>query len=186
MKRMKRIRQNVHRFVRTALFAVRTAGVATQLWNELFTLSILPNYTEFTNLYDFYRIRKVKWYMVPTVTENPAEASVTNYNLPTVHTVLDYNDYNVLFTLNDLMQYRNYKAHRGHRIVKRYFTPAVANTLYNTANTSAFGPKFKQWISTDNPNVSHYGVRYLIEGTNLSNVTWNVYHKVYFECKATK
>lgn len=158
-------------------------------WAYAFQLADLPNVSEFVNLFDQYRVNKLKVMIVPNFTGldagflpfgNDGRQALTPFpndplnwkqvvwpnGLPNIHSVIDY-DSAAVNDLSQLMQHRTYRMTRGNRIHTRYWTPAVSlGTNCSTSQNSVTEPtaqKFKQWLGTDATCVPHYGIKLLID-----------------------
>lgn len=159
-----------------------------------FKLSDVPNYTELTALYDFYRINKVSVKIVPKFNTNNILDSVTNSTQmiePLVWTAIDYNDATIPTTLLEIQEYASSKVTRGSELHKRYLTPRLAVQLFDGV-TPAYGEgKTHEWINCDYPDVPHYGLKICItpwDGTGIA--TGRLYYDLaityYLEFKNTK
>lgn len=179
-------KMRIHHFKRTVILAGINTGTATTFGARAFDLNMLPDNTEFQNLYDMFRINKVVWKLVPNV--NSAEAGAAQ-RLPQIHSVLDYNDSTAPTSLDELVQYNNYRMTMGSRIHARKLTPAFLDNVYQTGAIQQPGnPNWKKWLSTANSlSVPHHGVKYAIGATASANaITYTPYVTVYFSCKGTK
>lgn len=173
----------VYRFTRLANYSNidvdNTADFATAY---TFKLSDLPNYTEFTALYDQYRIRYIK--LMFFFQQDPFVNMTTGSFLGRMYTALDFDDATSP-TEADIQQMRYVKVKRPVGIVKRFLKPRCLNTIYNDGITNAYTlANKKTWIDCSNPNVTHYGVKLFINkpsGTN--HVTCTVQAKFYIEFK---
>lgn len=135
-----------------------------------FALNQLPNFAEFTALYDHYRIVKVKVMLFPSFNVSFADGLSTNTtasDLGRVWSCIDYDDDNAfapnLTGLNDMRQRKNAKVTRGSKIHKRYFTPSVLQVVADSGGTNAVAPKFKQWLSVTDDTVPHLGLKGIYE-----------------------
>lgn len=130
-----------------------------------FALQNLPNFTDFTNLYDMYRINKVVYKIIPKYTQQTITA-LTN-NVQQIHSVLDYDDITAPGTISDLTQYQNHKMTRGNQIHTRVIVPKVLNTTagLNTA------PKSYQWLDCDNTGIVHRGLKLYIPAPGSAGLT---------------
>lgn len=174
-------------------------GVATQ-WKYEPTLDSLPNFTDFTNLYDQYCIKAIKVSLFPKfsqvegVSVQDAGAGLSGLGavnlMGQVASVVDI-DGNGPTTMNELMQYQNVKMTRGNKIHSRYFKPAVAASIFKstTALTSAYGPKKSVWLDCSNPDVTHYGLYGIIDLSGVSpsfvgaGFSFDVKVDMYIACK---
>lgn len=124
---------NIHLFKRTKVdeHAITNAGfvaiksdIADGTYN-CFKLDELPNYTEFTALYDEYKICRIKCKFV--FNRNTAEVASANAELPQLITVNDYNDITPLANEAEALQYKTFKSVRMDKPITRYFRPKVAS-----------------------------------------------------------
>lgn len=184
----RRVKTNprVHHFKRTVILTGINTAITTTFGVQSFSLNQLPDFTEFQNLYDQFRINKVVWKLVPNV--NSAESGAAQ-KLPQVHSVCDYNDSTAPTTLDELIQYNNYRMTMGSRIHNRKLTPAFLDNVYVTTATQRAGnPNYKQWLSTSNStDVPHHGIKYAIGATAAASaITYTPYLTFYLSCKAVK
>lgn len=186
MSRIKRRRRNpTHNFTRTVQLANIDASHLANVYGAItFKLTDLPNYTEFTNLFDRYRINAVKLTIVPLVTSNDVNPATTLFTLPNVHTAIDYNDNSNPGSMNELMQYSNYRCTRANKVHSRYFKPSVLQSNYETAVATAYTPAWKRWLTCDDPVTPHYCLKYGLDTPNGNiDLAFRVYAKYYFQCK---
>lgn len=143
----------------------QTGGIASA-GAMIFRLSDVPNYTEFTNLYDQYRIKGVKVIFDFTSQEPNINAS---YNfIGKFYTAIDLDDNNTPSEV-EIQQMRYCKVRRPIGTVTRYLKPRALNTMYNDGVTSAYSlsPK-KLWIDVAYPSVYHYSLKYFWTSMNAS------------------
>lgn len=187
MKRGLTLRRNpVYNFVRTKqLSGITLSTVSDTIGRLTFALGDLDNYTEFTNLFQRFRLNAVKIKIVPYYTSNDSNPVGTTYVMPNIHTILDYDDSNTPANLAEFLQYRNHRMTRSNRVHSRYFKPAIQSSVYETAITSAYTPKWKQWLSTDDFATPHYALKYFIDQSSTAFI-FRVFVKYYFQCKDLK
>jgi len=125
----------------------------------------MPNFTDFTNLYDQYRI---DWIDLE-FTLNSNNSSVTNptLSLPRVFFVEDHDDV-AATNLNSLQQYDNLKTWQfgiDSGVMKRVrIHPTPLEMVYYTAALTGYQKgSNKKWINTAYPTIPHYGVKILID-----------------------
>lgn len=174
----------VHHFRRTfkaSNIASTTTGV---LGGYSFSLDQLPNYTEFTNLFDQYRINKIVVKFIPN--HNSSDVSVGTQVISNFNTVIDPTDATAPTSGAELYEYQNWRLTRGISAHTRVFTPASLDVVA-TATTASANPTWKQWLATSSPDVKHYGLKYYAEPSNANGDTyWFPYITMYFSCKSTK
>jgi hypothetical protein len=138
-----------------------------------FTMDSVPNYEEFTVLYDQYKIRKVKVALRPTRRVNAAVYEITNWNsgtgivtgntaataeYPEVWSVLDYDD-DTTQPISELQQYQSLRITRAYSHHKRLLRPKFAQMIFEGLTSTAYGAR-TGWIDCNNPDVLHYGFKY--------------------------
>ncbi len=131
-----------------------------------FSLDMLPNYTEFTALYDLYRIVRAEVLMIPNIVN---ANSATPLSGLTAH-VCDFDDATVPASLNELYQYGDGP---GRCVLQgptekiyRSLEPRAAAAVYSGAFTSYATTPRSQWMNCSSPGVQYYGFKY---GFGLSN-----------------
>jgi len=142
-------------------------------------LSSLPNSSEFTTLFDQYRITRCEYTFQPlqTVAVNSTTAST-----PGIFTVVDYDDSTTLTTLAQALQYPNVRWHSGYEPFTVSFKPHIAMAAYSGAFTS-FANTFDQWLDVSSPAIVHYGLKYCaLQNVGIAQ-SWRVVGKVIIELK---
>lgn len=170
-----RPRIQTHSFKRTwyneNYFSTGTAGPTLAGLN--FRLDSLPNYSEFTALYDQYRINKIVVKIIPKVTEvGMVLGSTGNSAGIQIHSALDFDDSAAPTTVSQLCQYSTYKMTRGHQIHTRVFTPKCELSANATANVA---PKSYQWLDCDHADIAHYGMKLIIPTISSSTIIYYDY-----------
>jgi len=183
----------------TRLFSPAAIAVGTSPFNSLVydtQLAYLPNSTEFTNLFDCYRINSVTlrfdW------SRNSADLSGTSIisssvnPAPLMYSVLDYDDNVSLANSQAAQQYGTCKLHNfaANPTYQRTFTPLPAINYYKSAIATSYGrPKGPQWIDTGSPDTPHYGLKvvvFLSETSSVNSGVIYVQYTVNFSCKDTR
>jgi len=137
-----------------------------------FQLSDLPNYTEFTNLFDQFKITSItaKFIYSQSQASTVVPASTPAYS-PMLYQVIDYNDATALSIPENYLQYQN--CYVGNLIKTRSveFQPKISIATYTGAFTG-YG-NTAMWIDTASSGTQHYGLKFYIEpltsgtGSNL-------------------
>lgn len=144
-----------------------------------FALSDVPNYTEFTSLYDQYQLKAVQLTFIPRY--NVAT------NLTPIAQLWSIVDYDASFptTQPGFLQYQNLHMTRGTSLHKRYIRPQCLGELFNNLTTSAYSTRRNTWIDTADPNVPHYGMALLVPtvANADSKSCWDLKVKYYFAFK---
>jgi len=192
-------------------FTGGTAGVATSnnMANaQSFALSILPGYTEFTSLFDYYRIDKIELTFIPStnvadanttaIGGNNSDVSVGVNAVPTMLIATDPDGANYGATVAEqmLLQYGNHRKLYMSCAQRHTFKPKVSQQIYGAGATTAYAvPLGKDgvWVDCNNPTAPHYGVLWYVVGSNNEDshsfipTTWQckVYAKYTVSFKAT-
>lgn len=162
------LRQPVQYFKRTVYlpaFIVSSTAVNVPFANS-FALSDVPNSTEFTALYDQYKIKGVSFKLYPRF--NSVDQNLSGGR---IWTVLDYDDSNLPGSINELCQYQNVKCTNTSTVHSRYLKPQF-NLIAGTANI----PQRQHWLDVATPAVPYRGIKGIIEPTSAS---------VAYDCKLT-
>lgn len=152
-----------------------------------FQLDQLPNYTEFTNLFDTYHINFVKLRIDWTANSATAGATTT---CPLVYSAIDFDDANAPTTPETLYQYGSFRLHNlgatpsWTRIIK----PAVATPVYQSTIATSYQRTFDSWIDTGSPSVPHYGYKLATASPAASMPcgSLNLLVTMNFSCKDTR
>lgn len=132
-----------------------------------FTTAV-PNYTEFTSLFDQYQLRGVEFdvYWCKNVVDGGA--GTTSRSLPTIWHALDYDD-NATVTIAELSQYPGREitslGENGGKVMHRRFRP-IPSYIGNDGTGS--DAKFvaldaNQWIDCTYPLVEHKGIKMYLD-----------------------
>lgn len=178
--------QKVHFFKRVKVdeIAVSKASAFNPIYSDVagtdyntFNLAQLPNYTEFTALFDQYKICGIKQKYV--FSRNSAEVG-GSVELPNLVTVNDWNDTSALADEAEALQYASYKSKRLDYPISRFFRP-----------TMAVGQEIKkaQWLRATNTSETHYGIKqaYTIADTAAAGLgSMKIYTTFYIACRTPK
>ena len=181
-----------HRFTAPASVAIMDSAAAIH-GTAAITLNGLPGYTDFTSLYDQYRITAWTMYFAFDRSSAPITNSsgLFDQGLPLITIVKDYDDATALTTEEQYCQYDPViRARLGERIVSVSIAPRAATALYSGAFTSYGIGSRSLWVDAASPGVQYYGIKFNISpsvaGTNavvLGHLrTWS---KVTVQCRAT-
>lgn len=150
-----------------------------------FTLFDTNAYTELVNLFDNYRITRVLYRWI--VSRNPDQAtSAGNKGIyPRLVWTHDFND--AISIGRDAIYQRanmkevyftdNYQRTRWYSL-----KPSTLTQVYESSTSTAYSPKWLQWLDTNDSQTPHYGIKYawdqLFTGINL-----RLEAKIFIECK---
>lgn len=156
--------QKIHYFKRhvdLGIINLTNAGITSQGWS--FQLNEVPNYTEFTNLYDQYKLcaAAVKFIPLQTVSQI-SPTGVGNFNIRFA-TVIDYDSSGAFATFDDAREFSTCKVKACTQYHTRYIKPRIRSANENDSNTIVASGTRKMWLSTTVTNIPHYGLRYVFE-----------------------
>jgi len=160
-----------------------------------FQLALLPNNTEFSNLYDRYMITMVvvKIRLINNMDSQTMPNLATGGNpdniYPRVWYCPDFDDNNTE-TVLELKERSGVKMRvlKPDRDLTIKIKPAVNIQTYRTAVSTGYAPAWKQWIDIAQPDVPHYGVKWAMEIGGFVPIASYPYSVVvetlyYFKCK---
>jgi hypothetical protein len=132
------------------------------------TLAAFPDYTDFTNLFDTYRIMQIAVEFNPLFLDTTA---TTNY--PPIATVIDYDDGNAT-AYAQLEEYDSFMITQTGQYFQRVLTPRIALAAYSGTFTSYSQPPAGTWIDVASTGVVHYGLKYALPECGAANSVWSV------------
>lgn len=157
-----------------------------------FQLNDLPNYDEFTKLFDYYRIKCVVMKFIPVTVQTMVNGpnSDTNSNwCPIVYTCIDTNDNNTPIDETEILQEKTCKffpmtSFKTFKIYPKSQTPVYRDGISNAYSSS----KTNTWIDTDNADVPYYGFKVYVaaNGNYATTFTVRVICKYYLQVKDPK
>ncbi len=170
-----------HRFWRQAApITITSSTVAETLFAFNFQLSYLPSYTEFTALYDQYKIEAIDIGILPSaVTSTPADPS-NGY----VVLAVDYDDASTPANVDTLLQYGSAEVFPINSAIRFRLRPRLAKAAYSGAFTS-YANEAASWIDVGSPSVQHYGLKFGCSATTTS-VKWQVFARYHFQMRSSR
>lgn len=151
--------QQVYLFKRhCAPFGVLTIdNISNTLTGYNFSLGDIPNPTEFTNLYDCYKINAVKITFLPQMTVSNSLGSVNNPDASArFFSAIDYNDSGAVSTIDQIREYQSVKCTPILRKHSRYFKPKImdAGSVYNPGS---------RWLTCGSTAPNYFGIKIAVE-----------------------
>jgi len=113
------------------------------------TLNSFPTVSEFTSLFDSYRIVQFSVQFIPVTSSGGV-----------LYTVLDFDDANVLVGLLTVLEYDTLHITQGGQMQTRVLTPRIALAAFGNSVFSSFAQRSLVWIDAASPLVPHYGVKW--------------------------
>lgn len=179
----------VHRFRRCTDVRVVNGNAAYSVYqeNSIFQLSDLLNVSEFTNLYDQYKIDYVvqKYYL----RVDPSAQTAATANFPSLYWSRDYDSSTVL-SQSEMRQRANMRTailRPDRPIVIKYKPNLLAEAYSNPGSlTPALQPVWNKWIDISQASVYHYGHLWNINNFTNTNYRLEIETFVYFSCKSVR
>ncbi len=170
-------RPPIHTFRRTYTAGQVTASNTVNSGALAFTLDSLPGYTEFTSLFDQYRITEALVKFVPLTLEFGPSTN-PSVNFPVVYTVIDLDDNVTPVTTDELKQYDTCQVISNQNYFTRCVQPRAALAAYSGAFTSYSQAPVSQWMDVASPSIQYYGVKWACSfAGDLSNpATYKLYN----------
>lgn len=155
-----------------------------------FNLNSLPNSSEFTTLFDQYKIMKVRLRFIPfgdsvnlPISTMSGSNGLVSPGGPLV-TAIDYDDSVVPGSAADLLQYQASRVTPIPKPLSMTIKPKFATEVYRSAIATGYGAR-SGWLDTTNSDVPHYGVKYYMNAPSAlsSSFTYQVWAEVYLALK---
>ena len=182
----------IHAYKRSFVSAIQTtAGVYGG--GFIFSLATMPNSSEFTALYDLYRIRKcVVRIVFRSTTISAIETRDNNVaGMPILYYVKDKDDATTPASASEIMEYSAHKIFfytPSKRSCSITVYPTWTQEVFRTGVTTGYGlgPR-KTWLDAAYSNIEHYGLKMYLSlpqgaGTAV-NGYFDIHTTVYLECK---
>lgn len=182
-RRLHRRSNRVVHFKRTVLLESFSVIGTELLRAYTIRLSQLTNVSEFTNLFQAYRINKAYFRIVPG--QNICVAGAITNGTPVIVDAIDYNDATGSSS-TQLLEFSNHRIHRGIGEVHRKLTPAVnAGIQGGGAGIVGGSQRFKQWIDATIPDAAHFGYKLAVtpDTGSATSYDYRVYMTLYFSLK---
>lgn len=177
-----------HKFTRMVQYSLTNQTAANPYFGAAtFGLNALPSYTEFTALFDQYRITFIKLYWQLNVAPE-AQASNTAF-YPRLYSFNDFTDVTVPTTLDEFRERSKSRVRmlNPRKPVITTIKPAVSTELFKTLGGVAVNaPRWKVWLPAESADVQHLGHKYAIENWTNANYSLTLTVKYWFEAKQVK
>lgn len=157
--------QKVYNFKRVTVEALDVIDTQ-QNYARYFSLNALHEVSDYTNLFDQYRIAALR---VEFQFDKTGGEVGTVTPMPMLSSVIDYDDYTALVDENDYLQYSTYKRTPLNYRHKRYFKPRVAGALYQAVGTG-YSNLRSPWIDCASTSVQHYGIKFMTDGSQNGGI----------------
>lgn len=122
----------------------------------------IPGYTEFSNLFDKWRIDRVDTKFIFSGTNHQIVSSSTNtFVMPVLNMVTDWNDNTPTDNLLEFPQVKCMQLGTGQNTDLTIYRPGTSGATESSAGTSVFSTVMRSpWLDTSTPTVVHYGTKF--------------------------
>lgn len=162
VRRIPRIANYTHTFKRSVVVANwQSNGVSNQNHVLAFRMNQIPNLSEFTNLFDVCKVKKVVYTIEPCFNINSL-SSANAYSLKKIRYVHDYDDETPLASEDAYLEYGNCRSVSCNKTVRIPLYPKIAQQVFNTGLLSSYAQKKPMWLDFEiggGANVPHYGIK---------------------------
>jgi hypothetical protein len=153
-----------------------------------FGLNGIDNVTNFTNLFDQYRIDCVVVHIVPSnnAIQVPTQSTTEFVNL---YAVIDYDDATVLSATYSYREYDNCIELAPGESCKRTFQPRAAVSAFSGGAFGAYSNIGGMWLDTASPAVQHYGLKIGVPPCDSSQTilqSWKLIYEYYISFRALR
>lgn len=179
------LKRDVHYFKRSFLQTtiLGNAAYTPYLAGVNWTFNALPNYTEFANMFDRYKVTYVKLYFHLKI--DPSAQAAASATFPKLYYVTDFDDSTNPTSINQLREHSNLKIKvlNPNKPVVVRVKPAVLQEVYRGLASTTYSPKWNQWIDMANVDVPLYGLKIAIDNLTNTNYAVDIDAKMWFQCK---
>lgn len=152
-----------------------------------FQLADLINPSEFTSLFQLYRINCVVVSFIPNYNVNQIPATGTAANIPIIGWAIDYRDGTTPGSVPVLQELQRYKERPFTRPFKVKIWPATGDLSFVTSSTYGYGLKRKQWQNSQVSTVKYFGLKYAVYNFAANQqYVWNLRYTIYASFKDTQ
>jgi hypothetical protein len=172
----------IYKVVQTIPEAIVQQSSSVVLGGLYNTLQQVAQYSTFTNLFDQYRIAKVRVVFRPMFVGGTSITASSTFYMPQLWVVADYDDVSTPSNLATLQSYANCQTSMSETQIIEY-APHTAVAAYAGAFTS-YGNETGRWFDAASPAVQHYGLKYGIDSGGSGQVnfqSWTVNTQLHLE-----
>jgi len=154
-----------------------------------FQFDNIVQYTDFTTLYDQYKITGILAYV--RLMTNPDSQAASTQIFPTLWWITDYDDDTTpsLTTIKEKQGVKRTPLLPGRQIKIFIKNPHVDSMIYNGITGTGYATLRNQWVDCNSPAVPHYGLKMCVdtEGvTQAGNYYLSIEYKYYFSCRGAQ
>lgn len=161
----------------TSILSFPAAAGASELqFAVAFAINDVPNRTEFTALFDQYKIMMVRFQIklinVPEVIDAPGSTTLVNYAnfYPTIWYYQDKDDMSPvsLAQIKECGRVRH-TVLRPNKELNIWCRPSPVLQVYESATTAGYATSKARWLDLAHPQIPHYGLKGVIDLEGLTN-----------------
>jgi hypothetical protein len=167
---------NFSRTVQLRDYDVVCDGINPTLSGYVFSLDSLPDYTDYTNLFQSYRITKIKINWKPEYTELTDAALVSNAVNVNFNSAVDQTNNSAPGSVNELIQYQSCKSTGITKQHNRSFIPAMMMSGVTPCEC---------FIACTNPSERLFGIKVAIPPTGVA-MTFHSTITFFLTCAGSK
>lgn len=145
-------------FAISSMTADQLTGCYQFGWSHTFSLNNVLGTTDFTNLFDRYKITGVKYKIMFQCNTAAVQGSQV---LPILHYVKDEDDNNIPSSLNDINQKQlcKVKVMGATTMISYFIKPKVAKDIYQSAIATSYAVEKAPYINSTYATTPHYGLK---------------------------
>lgn len=170
----------VHKFKRTtaSFGSLTTDGITPVLVGFNFSFNDIPGNSEFTSLFDFYKITGIRVRVMP-FSQDGSESTLATYNSynPPMYFAVDTSDGSAPVSVDAVLEYDTLKIGWLWKGIDFYFKPKFSD---------ATGAQRGGWVATTNSAVDWWGLKVAIPPTTGSAAKATMLVTFYVQCKNVK
>lgn len=161
------VKKDIHYFKRFTYKSTITGDVSRVAKGALtFKLDDVPGLSDFTSLFDYYKITGVQ--LKFTTYLDPNSQAAGNAYYPKMYSTIDLDDDSAPLSSDDLRQRQSCKIRwlAPNRSYNFFLRPRYLKNVYISGVANGYELGRNQWLDLSNTNVPHYGFKYVIENLN--------------------
>lgn len=137
--------------------------------------SYIPNYSEFSNMFDQYRLKFVVWKFRLISPPEATSTAATQQYYPDIYVTVDHDDQGIPSSTDQILQYG--KAKTGILKPNTWFTykcyPTCVSNIYRGATSAYSIAPTKTWIDIAYTDVPFYGLKVALDASLAATQTNN-------------
>lgn len=177
----------IHSFKRNVDLGLLQGTTFNRFAAYTFTLNNVPNSSEFTALFDQFRITHVQmqFYVQYQPAQLDSSAGVGAAAYPCLYICRDNDDSTAPTSINQLREHANVQTVilSPEKIFKYNVKPATLSNVYQSSVSNSYAPKWKEWIDCAASDTPYYGVKVGIENMTNANQYVVVRAAYWFQCR---